>query len=135
MPSNQNAFMAGTFCSGTDCVITVIQTFLKAAGQVLNLSDDALPALQHLFSCEKERSKQKFLQQFFPDMRAIHSDALEPIEEQAGFVSAGFPCDDASALHPQSSSKKHRLCVAEARACFAAREVFASACWLDDRKI
>lgn len=47
-------------------------------------------------------------------MKTLYSDALDPIPEGADLVSAGFPCDDASALHPRSSTGKHRLCVSEA---------------------
>ena len=74
-------------------------------------------SLEHTFSCEKDQNKQAFLREFFPNMKRLYGDALDPddpIAESVDLVSAGFPCDDASALHPKSSSGKHRLCVSEA---------------------
>jgi len=104
----------GTFCSGTDCALTVYRTFLQVAAICLNIEAHDLPVLEHTFSCEKDGNKQTFLKEFSPDMKTLYSDALDPIPEGADLVSAGFPCDDASALHPRSSTGKHRLCVSEA---------------------
>lgn len=112
-PGSSTVFSAGTLCSGTDCVVMVMEKFLKAAANVFRTPEGQLPQLQHLFSCEKEPNKQRFLRDFF-QMGSLHPDALEPIPDKAGYISAGFPCDDASALHPHSATAAHRLCVAEA---------------------
>lgn len=105
----------GTFCSGTDCAVGVYSTFLQSASVSLNLEPHELPILEHTFSCEKDLNKQTFIKEFCPGMKQLYTDALDPIPDVADIVSAGFPCDDASALHPRSASGKHRLCVSEAR--------------------
>lgn len=107
----QDLMSVGTFCSGTDCAILVLQSFLKAASKTLNIEDIEL---NHVFSCESNVAKQTFLKDFY-QMKTLHTDACEPISDPAGIVSAGFPCDDASQLHPRSSTYAHRLCVSEAR--------------------
>ncbi len=103
----------GTFCSGTDCAILVMQSFLRSCKHILGIPDEDMPQMRHLFSCEKDPQKREFLQAFCPTMEKLYSDALEPVDMEAALVSAGFPCDDASALHPNSSSEKHRLCVSQ----------------------
>eukprot|EP00438_Fugacium_kawagutii_P014006 Skav204081 [mRNA] locus=scaffold3129:117954:120142:+ [translate_table: standard] len=101
-------FKIGTFCSGTDCAVLVLEAFLKSAIRVLNIPADTV-SLEHMFSCEKESAKRAFLSDMFPGLQ-LHDDAITANPEDAGYTSAGFPCDDASALHPDSSSDKHRLC-------------------------
>ena len=103
----------GTFCSGTDCAVVVFRNLLEAASESLNIPADQMPEFRHVFSCEKDSNKKTFIQDFFPGVR-VHDDALDPIRESTRFVSAGFPCDDASALHPRSASQEHRLCVSQA---------------------
>lgn len=104
----------GTFCSGTDCAVTCLTTLLAIAEQVLCIGHGGLPELDHVFSVEKDRAKQEFLRDFCPTMRHLYDDALQEVPEVAQIISAGFPCDDASALHPASATEKHRLCIAEA---------------------
>ena len=88
----------------------VLETFLKASAQVLNIDTEL--TLKHVFSVEKDENKRRFLQDFF-NMEELYTDALVPVSRSVSICSAGFPCDDASALHPNSSSDAHRLCVAE----------------------
>ena len=104
----------GTFCSGTDIGVVVFQDLLEAASTSLNIPEDQMPQLRHVFSCEKDPNKQNFIKDFFPGV-TVHTDATHPVSESVRVASAGFPCDDASALHPRSSSLEHRLCVSEAR--------------------
>ena len=103
----------GTFCSGTDCAIEVLKSFLKSCSATLEIPEEQMPDLTHLFSCEKDHQKQDFLKKFCPSMQSLHEDAVEPLDLQCAYLSAGFPCDDASALHPKSSSVQHRTCVSE----------------------
>ena len=103
----------GTFCSGTDAAVTVFETFLGSAQKVLQI-EPPFPQLDHAFSVERDEAKRQFLADFF-QMKHLYTDALQPVKEQVSVVSAGFPCDDASALHPNSSSDAHRLCVAQVR--------------------
>lgn len=106
----------GSYCSGTDCALTVFQCFFSVAGRVLNICPEDMPCLRHAFSCEINENKQTFLKEFCPEMESLYKDALEEsVEESADLVTAGFPCDDASQLHPKSSSAKHRMCVSQAR--------------------
>lgn len=90
-----------------------MKALIKAAAQSLNLNEDDLPELKHTFSCEKDPVKQKFISDLCPPER-LFDDALGDVPVGVKWVSAGFPCDDASALHPSSSSEEHRLCVAQA---------------------
>lgn len=113
MRQNETTLSAGTFCSGTDYVITVCKTFLAAASHSLGINEKDAPVLDHIFSCEKDSNKQNFIREFYNDVKTVHTDALEATPESVRFCSAGFPCDDASGLHPRSSSGKHRMCVAE----------------------
>lgn len=90
----------------------MFRAFKHAAEEALDI-DPEMVTFQHAFSCEKEPLKQKFIHAVCPSV-PLHPDALDPCPHSARFVSAGFPCDDASPLHPCSSSEKHRMCVAEA---------------------
>lgn len=113
-PGTSDNMSLGTFCSGTDCAVQVFQSFLAACAASFEIPVADMPRFQHLFSCEKDQKKGEFLRRFC-NMGRLHPDALEPVGEHAAVVSAGFPCDDASALLPHSSSDKHRTCVAEER--------------------
>ena len=116
-PDSKRLMKLGTFCSGTDCAVQVVSAFLEACGEVLQIPECDLPVLEHVFSCEKDKQKQTFLRTFC-NMTLLHEDALQPLpngHKKAHIISAGFPCDDASGLHPNSSSDQHRLCVSEDR--------------------
>lgn len=128
--SECDSFLAGTFCSGTDAPVLVYEAFMAAAADTLFAgSGCSMPTFAHSFSCEVEDEKRAFLQDFF-DMKYCFTDVLD-MEKHDGrmfdvksqnwhrvpsvdWAAAGFPCDDASSLHPNQSSTKHRLCVAQA---------------------
>lgn len=129
----QTQFSAGTFCSGTDAPILVYNAFLEAASkEFFPQSVSATPTVNHMFSAEVEEKKRSFLQDFF-DMKFCFTDVLD-IPRTGGnmfdckseswqkvptvnWAAAGFPCDDASALHPKQSTAEHRLCVAKVMFC------------------
>ena len=112
-PKTKQQMSVGTFCTGTDCAIQVIQSFLDSCKRTLGIPDQDMPRMRHLFSCEKHPQNREFLEDFCPSMEKLYQDVLEPVHMEAAILSAGFPRDDASALHPNSSSEKHRLCVSQ----------------------
>ena len=125
-PRSQRAgeISGATFCSGTDCPIEVWKTFLDVTEKRWGTNC----SFRHAFSCENDKGKQKFLLDMFPDMQHLFADALtvhanncvdiktgkSSVAPSATWVAAGFPCDDASGLHPKSGHHEHRTCVAEA---------------------
>ena len=97
-------------------MVAAFKALLEACSRSLNIPLEDMPNFAHAFSCEKEPSKRGFLREVCPDVENLYNDALAHEEfVSARFVSAGFPCDDASPLHPGSSSEKNRMCVAEAQ--------------------
>ena len=117
-------FTGGTFCSGTDCPVQIWEAFVA----IVQNKYCATTSFTHELSCENVAAKQEFLTALFPSMKCLFNDALDVAAERAvdvktgsrqpvpktSWVAAGFPCDDASGLHPRSSTASHRMCVAEA---------------------
>ena len=85
---------AGTFCSGTDCPLLVWDALLASASEYTG------SATSHAMDmgCSNGRVKDDTGRR----VELPHTD----------LIAAGFPCDDASGLHPKSSTGEQRLCVA-----------------------
>ncbi len=118
--------MSGTFCSGTDAPVLVYKAFLNAVEQ--EWGGSGYLDFEHSFSCEVDPAKRAFLKDFFQakhsftnilDMETRNGQMFDETTDswcdvpRVNWAAAGFPCDDASGLHPKQSTTEHRLCVAQ----------------------
>ena len=121
--NNPEVLRLGTICSGTDGPSRLLDAFVSAASQSLNL-----PELKstHMFSCEINSEKRNFISQcvevnqifgdvFFlagPDAKGYdYKGCRVSSAPQVGGIVFGFPCQDGSALNPNRS--QNRKVVAE----------------------
>ena len=111
-------FTLGTACSGTDSpvfVVAALKEIFSKGGQQVNI--------RHVFSCELDSEKQKWIQEACPELETLFADIrqlrdrnarnvisgkFEAVPKVFLFV-AGFSCKDLSALNPNQSSHIHYI--------------------------
>lgn len=110
-----------SICSGTDIPTVIWQAFVD----VLDHTTGAVARVQHVFSAEKDSSKQRFLRKVHPALDVLFADCLELPNDVAYEVisnqhiqvmsahglTGGFPCTDGSSLNPQATSAGNRSCI------------------------
>ena len=112
----------GTACSGTDCAVLVYKAFAKALNQKLGCQLQ----VKHVFSCESDPAKLKFLSTMFTntwdysDVQHIFTNTVDMASTDegetlydglhethvslplCGDLVVGFPCQDVSRLNPSA---------------------------------
>jgi len=100
----------GTMCSGTDSPILA----MRAIADALHAAQCGSIDVQHIFSCENDRQKQKFLKANYPDMGILFDDVTKlgdkhavdvisgktvEVPAKADVIIAGFSCKDLSGMN------------------------------------
>ena len=108
-----------TACSGTDAPVMCWQVF----AEVLAADIQGSFSVTHVFSSEREDSKQRFIKSAFPDIPALFRDCTqlqcsEVFDVAAGenrvasmdldSLVAGFPCVDASKLNSACNTNDNK---------------------------
>lgn len=121
-------FEIGTACSGTDVAVLVVKAYAKAFARKLGRR----PEVDHIFSCESDPNKQRFLETMFTntpdgsDMEALIGNTsaltfprggdreifdelgqkfLPPLPTISDLM-VGFPCQDVSKLNPAADEAR-----------------------------
>jgi site-specific DNA-cytosine methylase len=100
----------GTMCSGTDSPILA----MRAIAAAMTAAQCGSIEVEHLFSCEFDKEKQRFLKANFPDMGLLFDDVtklgnkqaldaisgkMKKVPGQADVIIAGFSCKDLSGMN------------------------------------
>jgi DNA-cytosine methyltransferase len=100
----------GTMCSGTDSPILA----MRAIADAFHAAQCGSLEVQHIFSCEFDREKQKFLKANYPEMGILFDDVtklgnksaldvisgkMKDVPGKADVIIAGFSCKDLSGMN------------------------------------
>ena len=129
----------GCACSGSGCLTLCAAALQDGINELIGAQFECT----HKFAVENNPEKQNFLKVMFPllpklfedvtvvssgaGMNKMASPAATASVDEVDVFGAGFPCQDASALHSDRASSSHRSCVIEAslRTGSVVRHIFA----------